>query len=74
MSVHRMTTASFRLSHKNLGILPEFFGQMVHRPPGKEPSKYPLSTLLDEQRSEEFTFFCSVPFAFKLLCCVVIAM
>ena len=37
MLVHRMTLVSFRLFRKNnLGNLREFFGQMVHRPPGKK--------------------------------------
>ena len=31
-----MTLVSFRLFRKNLGNLQEFFGQMVHRPPGKK--------------------------------------
>ena len=33
--VHCMTRVSFRLFHKNLGNLREFFGQMVHRPLAK---------------------------------------
>ena len=33
MLVYRMTLVSFRLIRKNLGILREFFGQMVYRPP-----------------------------------------
>ena len=36
MLVHRMTLVSFRLFRKNLGNLREFFGQMVHRPPGQK--------------------------------------
>ena len=36
MLVHRMTLVSFQLFRKNLGNLQEFFGQMVHRPPGKK--------------------------------------
>ena len=31
-----MTLVSFGLFRKNLGNLREFFGQMVHRPPGKK--------------------------------------
>ena len=34
--MHGMTLLSFRLFRKNLGNLREFFGQMVHRPPGKK--------------------------------------
>ena len=34
-----MALISFRLFRKNLGNLPDFFGQMVYRPPGK---KFPI--------------------------------
>ena len=46
MLVHGMTLLSFRLFRKNLGNLREFFGQMVHRPPGKKlPVRLWLFTL-----------------------------
>ena len=37
--MHGMTLLSFRLFRK-LGNLREFFGQMVHRPPGKKNCPY----------------------------------
>ena len=43
MLVHRMTLVSFRLLRENLGNLREFFGQMVHRPPGKKNAGTPMS-------------------------------
>ena len=49
---HRMALVSFRLFRKNLGNLKEFFGQMVHRPPGKKmperlwPLELPTVTFL----------------------------
>ena len=36
MLMQCMTLVSFRLFPKHLGNLGEFFGQMVHRPPGKK--------------------------------------
>ena len=37
MLLHRMTLICFRLFRKNLGNLPEFFGQIVYRPPPPPP-------------------------------------
>ena len=34
--LHRMALVSFLRFRKNLGILREFFRQMVYRPPGKK--------------------------------------
>ena len=36
MLLHRMALVSVRLFCKNLGVLQEFVGQMVYRPPGKK--------------------------------------
>ena len=40
--MHGMTLLSFRLFRKNLGNLREFFGQMVHRPPGEKIAHTPM--------------------------------
>ena len=42
MLAHGMTLLSFRLFRKNLGNLREFFGQKVHRPPGKKIARTPM--------------------------------
>ena len=42
MLMHIITLVSSRLFRKNLGNLREFFGQMVHRPPGKKIARTPM--------------------------------
>ena len=37
-----MALISFRLFHKNLGNLRDFFGQMVYRPPWQKISRTPM--------------------------------
>ena len=44
--MHGMTLLSFRLFRKNLGNLREFFGQMVHRPPGKRIARTPMRKVI----------------------------
>ena len=39
-----MALISFRLFHKNLGNLRDFFGQMVYRPPWQKISRTPMLT------------------------------
>ena len=43
--MHGMTLLSFGLFRKNLGNLREFFGQMVHRPPGQKFARTPMSEM-----------------------------
>ena len=52
MLVHGMTLLSFRLFRTNLGNLREFFGQMVHRPPGKKIARSPMDL------SHSFYYYC----------------
>ena len=37
-----MALISFRLFHKNLGNLRDFFGQMIYRPPWQKISRIPM--------------------------------
>ena len=53
MLLHRMTLISFLLFRKNLGNLPEFFRQIVYRPPGK---KLPVSTYIDQESDRDKRF------------------
>ena len=52
--MHGMTLLSFRLFRKTLGNLREFFGQMVHRPPGKKIARTPMFTTEWKLLAEEF--------------------
>ena len=54
MPVHRMTLVSFRLFHKNLGNLREFFGQMVRRLPWQKIARTPMLI--------RYSFECTVVF------------
>ena len=42
-----MALISFRLFHKNLGNLRDFFGQMVYRPPWQKISRTPMFVIQD---------------------------
>ena len=52
-----MALVPFRLFCKNLGQLPEFFGQMVYRPPWQKNSRTRMKTQDDFERFCGF-FFC----------------
>ena len=42
--LHHMALVSFLLFRKNLGNLPELFGQIVYRPPWQKIARTPVNT------------------------------
>ena len=69
MLVHRMTLVSFRLFRKNLGNLREFFGQMVHRPPGKKNARTPMTYSSGRRSTFPATVYCYSLTSYILQCC-----